>query len=113
MKKTTNEIIVQIRDLLDELEGRPVSNTSIPAAKANSVAKKATGCIGAIENLIGEGFFDEAKNIPQIMEKLKKRGQTSFSNSSVSMNLLNLVKPPRQILERDGSPKKWAYSKRK
>jgi len=116
MKKTTNEIIDQIRNLLNELEGiSPAASTaSLKKSSAESVAlKKPTGCIGAIQELIEDGFFDDPKNMNQIMDKLKKRGQTSFKSTSVSMNLLNLVKPPRQVLERDGSPKKWVYSKRK
>jgi hypothetical protein len=113
MKKTTNEIVAQIRALLNELEGAPAGTAPIQKYVTKSSTKKATNCIGAIQELVGEGFFDEPKGMPQIMDKLKKRGQTSFKNTSVSMNLLNLVKPPKQILERDGTPKKWVYSKRK
>lgn len=113
MKKTTNEIIAQIRVLLDELEGAPTKIEANKSAVIKVVAKKATGCVGVIQELINEGFFDEPKTIHQIMEKLKKLGQTSFTEPSVSMNLLNFVKPPKHVLERDGARTKWVYSRKK
>jgi len=107
MKKTTNEIVAQIRALLNELEGA-TADTS-PAQKAiKNTPKKATGCIGAIQGLIDEDFFKSQKAISQVVDKLKEDGQP-YSRELVSMNLLNLVKPPRKILRRIKENDQWQY----
>ena len=113
MKKTTNEIIAQIRTLLDELEEvssgsiRPQKNTVVKRAP-----KKTTGCIGAIQELIEEGCFDAQKTVLGVVEKLKEEGQP-YSRALVSMNVLNLVKPPRKILRRIKEDDQWQYILRK
>lgn len=112
MKKTTKEIIAQIRDLLDELEEVPVNTTSVPATSAKGTVKKATGCIGAIQDLINEGFFESQQAISQVVNKLREEGQP-YSRELVSMNLLNLVKPPRKILRRIKENEQWQYILRK
>ena len=113
MKKTTNEIITQIRTLLDELEGSPTEiSPSNKVTSARSTAKKLTGCIGAIQGLIDEGFFDTQKAISPVMEKLREEGQP-YSRELVSMNLLNLIKPPRKILRRIKENDQWQYIVRK
>jgi len=112
MKKMTNEIIAQIRVLLDELEGAQVNTTSVPAASVKGTAKKATGCIGAIQDLIDEGFFESQKAISQVVDKLREEGQP-YSRELISMNLLNLVKPPRKILRRIRENEQWQYILRK
>lgn len=112
MKKTTNEIITQIRALLNELERLPVKTTSVPTASAKGVQKKATGCIGVIQDLINEGFFESQKSISQVVDKLREEGQP-YSRELVSMNLLNLVKLPRKILRRVKENEQWQYILRK
>lgn len=113
MKKTTNEIIAQIRALLNEIEG--VQSESIQSQKAvvvKTMPKKATGCIGAIQELIEEGFFGTQKTVSQVLEKFKEEGRP-YSKPLVSMNLLNLVKPPRKILRRIKESDQWQYIIRK
>ncbi len=113
MKKRTNEIIAQIRALLNELEGVPAESIqSQKLAAAKTAPKKATGCIGAIQELIEEGFFDTQKTVSQVLEKLKEEGQP-YSKALVSMNLLNLVKPPRKTLRRIKESDQWQYIVRK
>lgn len=112
MKKTTNEIIGQIRVLLDELEGASANTISVPTASVKGAVKKVTGCIGAIQDLIDEGFFESQKAISQVVDKLREEGQP-HSRELVSMNLLNLVKPPRKILRRTKENEQWQYILRK
>lgn len=114
MKKTASEIITQIRELLNELEGIPTqpSLSSNKANNAKSKPKKTTGCIGAIHDLIDEGFFNKQKAISQVVDKLKEEGQP-YSRELVSMNLLNLVKPPRKLLRRIKENEQWQYILRK
>ncbi len=113
MKKTTSEIITQIRALLNELEGVPLESVqSQKHVVAKLSFKKATGCIGAIQELIEEGFFKTQKTVAQVLEKLKEEGQP-YSKALVSMNLLNLVKPPRKTLRRIKESDQWQYIVRK
>lgn len=108
MKKTTNEISAQIRTLLDELEGVPVEASLIQSKTVKNAPKKADGCIGTIQALIEEGFLATQKTVSQVVDKLKEEGQP-YSRPLVSMNLLNLVKPPRKILRRIKMDKQWQY----
>ncbi len=108
MKKTTNEIVAQIRALLNELEGAPANASPTQKNAAKNTPKKAIGCIGAIQGLIDEDFFKTQKAISQVVDKLKEEGQP-YSRELVSMNLLNLVKPPRKILRRIKENDQWQY----
>ncbi|MDP3901039.1 MAG: hypothetical protein Q8Q38_01750 [bacterium] len=108
MKKTTNEIVTQIRALLNELEGAPADASPVQESAVKTTPKKATGCIGAIQGLIDEDFFKTQKAISQVVDKLKEEGQP-YSRELVSMNLLNLVKPPRKILRRIKENDQWQY----
>ena len=115
MKKTTKEIIGQIRLLLDELEGVKGEMTDTSPShtkKAVKIGKTSAGCIGAIQTLVGEGFLDQPKTVQQVVDKLKEEGQP-YSRALVSMNLLNLVKPPRRALRRIQDKDQWNYIVRK
>ena len=112
MKKTTNEIINQIRALLNELEGAPTGVTPVQKGTVKNTIKKATGCSGAIQEMIEEGFFDTQRTVSQSVDKLKEEGQP-YTKELVSMNLLNLVKPPRKILRRIKENDQWQYIVRK
>lgn len=111
MKKTSNEIISQIRALLDELDGA-THRTQLATNVTKTGAKSVAGCIGAIQGLIDEGFFETQKAVSQVVDKLKEEGQP-YSRALVSMNLLNLVKPPRKTLRRINESKQWKYIIRK
>lgn len=112
MKKTTNEIINQIRALLNELEGAPVDVAPVQKGIVKNAPKKVTGCSGAIQGMIKEGFFDTQKTVLQSVDKLKEEGQP-YTKELVSMNLLNLIKPPRKILRRIKENDQWQYIVRK
>ena len=108
MKKTPNEIIAQIRALLDELDGATNRSVSTKVNVTKTVARSTAGCIGAIQGLIDEGFFETQKMVSQVVDKLREEGQP-YSRALVSMNLLNLVKPPRKTLRRINENKQWHY----
>ena len=111
MKKTISEIIAEIRSLLDELEGVLVGTSLLRSGDiTQKPAKKVVGCIGAIQDLINEKFFETQKGIFQVVDKLKEEGQP-YSRELVSMNLLNLVK--RKILRRIKENDLWQYILRK
>lgn len=105
MTKTKNEIINSIKKLLDELETISDGKEKLPSGKQ---VKKLTGCIGAIQGLIDEGFFDEMKSVVEVISKLKQEGQP-YTKQLISMNLLNLVKPSKRILRRINDGGVWKY----
>ena len=112
MKRTNKEIINEIRILLAELEGTN-HQPLVMEQKINTATKKSQGgCIGAIQTLIGEGFLASLKTVTQVVEKLIEEGQP-YSKELVSMNLLNLLKPPRKVLRRIKQDKQWHYIVRK
>ena len=113
MAKKVDELVAQIKKLIDELaalsdrrtssSGHVTSNKTVPSKK---------GAAGAISILIEEGFFDSPKRLQSIQEKLKEIGRY-YERGLVSMNLLNLVK--RRVLSRqkEGKNKNWQYVLRK
>jgi len=109
MAKKTNELVAQIKKLVDELAALNDGHTPSHGRSHNkkTVANK-KGAAGAISILIEEGFFDSPKNLKSIQEKLKEIGRY-YSRELVSMNLLNLVK--RRVLSRqkEGKNKNWQY----
>ena len=114
MKRTISEIVAEIETLLDELKSFDVGALSSKkeVCVVKKVPKKAAGCSGAIQDLIDERFFDSQKAVSQVVDKLKEEGQP-YSRELVSMNLLNLVKPPRKILRRLKENDQWQYILRK
>lgn len=110
MQRTNSEIIASIRELLNELEG--AGSGVIQATTASAIVpkanKKLSGCSGAIQGLIHEGFLNDPKDVTEIVDRLKQEGQP-YSKELISMNLLNLVKPPRKVLRRIDENKRWKY----
>jgi hypothetical protein len=105
MSKRADELVAQIKQLVEELATLSSSTTHSPKQKLSSSKK---GAAGAISMLIDEGFFNSPKNLNSILDKLKEIGRY-YSKGLVSMNLLNLVK--RRILSRheEGKNKNWHY----
>lgn len=108
------KIAIQIKDLVDQLV--VLSNTT---SQNNTKGKKFLvptnnykGAAGALSMLTEEGFFDSPQNIAMIMDKLKEIGR-HYPQTSVSMNLLNLVKRRSFTRLMDKQTKNWLYVLRK
>jgi hypothetical protein len=112
MKKDAQEIIGEIKNLLDQLagicEGKLIKK-SVKQSKSINIAK---GASGALSMLIEEGFFDEPKDISVIMGKLQEIGRY-YPCPTVAMNLLNFTK--RRVFNRlkNKETKNWQYVLRK
>lgn len=113
MENNAQKIAEQIKSLVDELVimsgGVSTKKQKTQKAKTTSVPK---GASGALTLLTEDGFFDTPRDISTIMEKLKEIGRY-YSQTSISMNLLNLTK--RRIFNRlkDKESKNWLYVLRK
>ncbi len=106
MKKSKEQIIKEINNLLIELASfGDKSHISISKSETKT-SSQLTGCIGVLQQLIDENFFAELKKIEDVLVKLEEEGKP-YSRELVSMNLLNLVrKTTLRRLKRDN---KWHY----
>ena len=109
MKKSKEQIIKEINILLQELSS--TNQTDLVSTKTKA-QKPTSGCIGSIQILFDEGFFDKPIEVPAVIEKLKEMGHY-HKRTTVSMNLLNLTKS--RVLNRfkNKETKKWEYVIRK
>jgi hypothetical protein len=111
-KKLAESIIAQVLELA-ELTGTKVKIKSTKIRhNAGGNKKDTSGATGGIRILVSEGYFDEPKQLPAIIERLKQEGR-HYSNATVSMGLLNLVRERVLIRFRDKGDKKWKYVIRK
>jgi len=115
--RSQKQIIIEIRSLLDELDGSlglekiNLSSTK-KIIKENIKLAPPKGALGAVNMLIDEKFLDTPKEISTILQKLKEVGHYHKS-TAIAMNLLNLTK--RRILNRfqNKETKNWEYVIRK
>jgi hypothetical protein len=111
MPKSPKQIVDEIKCLLDQLISmRPPPAHHTKSSLTSPQLRDKKGASGALSILVQEEFFDSPKDISAVMSKLKEMGRY-YSLSLISMNLLNLTKPPRRVLTRfkDSKTKKWQY----
>jgi hypothetical protein len=111
MSKSPKQIVDEIKCLLDQLVS--VAPSCAHHKKSSLTIPQPTnkkGASGALLILMQEEFFDSPRDISAVISKLTEMGRY-YSQSLVSMNLLNLTRPPRRILTRikDSKTKKWQY----
>ena len=111
-KQLAENIITQVLELA-ELVGVSIETKSAKIQHNIKGAKKDTsGATGGLRVLIDEGYFDNPKQLPEIIERLKQEGR-HYSNATISMGLLNLVRERVLMRFRDKDDKKWKYVVRK
>jgi len=112
-KQLAEDIITQVRELA-ELAGVQVETrlTKIQQMLKRNNQKDMSGATGGLRILINEGYFNDPKQLPEIIERLKQEGR-HYSNAAVSMGLLNLVKERVLMRFHDKGDKKWKYVIRK
>lgn len=110
MKRNKEQIIKEINILLEELASHKSGSNFLKDNVITKSKKATTGCVGALQSLIDEGFFAELKKIEEVLPKLEEEGEP-YSRELVSMNLLNLVK--KKVLRRIKRDNKWNYIVRK
>lgn len=114
MNKDPKKIVDQIFSLVTELaEMAGQKNIQMPKNINKIFIKEKTGgTTGGIRGLVDEGYLDEPKLLPEIIERLKQEGR-HYSNAAVSMGLLNLVRERVLTRFRDKDKKIWKYVIRK
>ncbi|MDD4902146.1 MAG: hypothetical protein PHE24_03340 [Patescibacteria group bacterium] len=117
MKKDPKELAENIIALVMELaelaaggNGKVIAIKTKHSLKGNG--KETSGATGGLRVLIDEGYFDTPKQLPEIIERLKQEGR-HYSNATISMGLLNLVRERVLTRFRDKGDKKWKYVIRK
>jgi len=115
MTRTTNQIIEDMQTLLDELRGQTVgakAGISAPTKKKlSSKRDEFSGCMGGLQFLIQDGYFDEPRTRQDIIKKLAEQGRY-YTPDLISMNLTNLSKKGK-ALTRLGSRGTYKFVARK
>ncbi len=114
MSKDPQKIVEQIFALVTELaEMAGQKNIQAPKTSTKSLPKEKTaGTTGGIRVLASEGYLDDPRLLPEIIERLKQEGR-HYSNAAISMGLLNLVRERVLTRFRDKGQKTWKYVIRK
>ncbi len=105
------EIAEQVKELVDqlvEMSGEKPLIKKTPKRMKTSKKTVLKGASGALQMLIGEGYFDKPKDLSSVVERMKEIGRY-YPRSTISMNLLNLTK--RRTLNRlkEKNTKNWEY----
>lgn len=115
MKKDPKQLAENIIALVSELAGLAgvvLLNEPIKSGRIKNTAKDTSGATGGLRILIDEGYFNDPRQLPEIIDRLKQEGR-HYSNATISMGLLNLVRERILIRFRDKGDKKWKYIIRK
>jgi hypothetical protein len=116
MNKDPKIIVEEIVSLVNELAR--LAGTHVQVSKKTPIvttkktgSEELSGPTGGIRILIEEGKLDEPRSLSQVGEFLRQEGR-HYSNPSVSMGLLNLVRE-RVLTRLRDKDKKWKYVIRK
>ena len=117
MKRDPEQIVAEIINLLSELArlaGAPLHSSAQELLKKSALSgqKDTSGATGGVRLLVEEGQLDSPKKLSEIIELLKQQGR-NYSNPTVSMGLLNLVRERVLTRFKDGEDKKWKYATRR
>ena len=112
MKKDPKKIIAEIMVLLHELAelaGSPidVAHEIIPKLPPQDQKSK-TGATGGVRLLVEEGKLDAPIEVSEIIGLLSQAGR-HYSNQTVSMGLLNLVRERVLTRLKNNENGKWKY----
>ncbi|OGD40459.1 hypothetical protein A3I30_00045 [Candidatus Azambacteria bacterium RIFCSPLOWO2_02_FULL_44_14] len=110
-KQIAENIIALVLELA-KLAGEKIELGQKNHHNPKSSRSDTSGATGGLRILVGEGYFNDPKQLPEIIERLKQGGR-HYSNATISMGLLNLVRERILTRFRDGGDKKWKYAIRK
>ncbi len=108
MKKDPEKLVQEIIGLLSELAKLAGVKTKKVSMVVQAKKIKAKGATGGLRFLIDEGYFDDPKELPEVINKLQQEGR-HYSAATVSMGLLNLVRERLLTRFREKKSKSWKY----
>lgn len=111
-KQLAENIIALVSELAELAGGKIETRLVRTQHSPRGNRKNMSGAIGGLRILIDEGYFGNSKQLPEIIERLKQEGR-HYSNATISMGLLNLVRERILIRFHDKGDKKWKYIIRK
>lgn len=111
-KQLAENIIALVLELAELTDSKIKTRTARISRSPSGSRKNTSGAIGGLRILVDEGYFDSPKQLPEIIERLKQEGR-HYSNATISMGLLNLVRERVLTRFRDKGDKKWKYVIRK
>ncbi|MFA6355564.1 MAG: hypothetical protein WCY23_00480 [Candidatus Omnitrophota bacterium] len=111
-KQIADQIVTLVNELVELAGGKIRINTKEQQPGLGKKEKDMSGATGGLRILVEEEYFDSPKQLPEIMERLKQEGR-HYSNATISMGLLSLVRKRKLIRFRDKGDKKWKYAKRR
>ena len=114
MTRDAQVIVDEIMALVNELaglRGTRAGDSKKSASRGATGSEELSGATGGIRTLTAEGKLDEPRSLSEVVEFLREKGR-HYSNPSVSMGLLNLVRERVLTRFRDKG-KKWKYVIRK
>jgi len=110
MEEKAEELAAKIITLVEELASlvKGTGGKAKSKSKSGLQANAPKGATGGIRFLISEGYFDEPKQLAEVVSQLKREGR-HYPKQTISMGLLNLVRERLLVrLEEEGS-KNWKY----
>ncbi|MDP3786079.1 MAG: hypothetical protein Q8R05_00765 [Candidatus Omnitrophota bacterium] len=111
-KQIAEQIVTLVTELVELAGGRIRISTNEHQRSLGKREKDMSGATGGLRILSEEGYFDSPKQLPEIIERLRQEGR-HYSNATISMGLLNLVRERKLIRFRDKGDKKWKYAIRR
>jgi len=114
MKKTPEQLVEEILALVSELAemAEHKKHTLLKQPIMPKPEKEKSGATGGVRILVDEGYLDTPRLLLEIIERLKQEGR-HYSNATISMGLLNLVRERVLTRFRDNDKKGWKYVIRK
>lgn len=112
-KQLSENIIAQVLELAELAGGKVETRLArIEEDSKRKNTKDMSGATGGLRILVDEKYFDNPRQLPEIIERLKQDGR-HYSNATISMGLLNLVRERILTRFRDKGEKNWKYVIRK
>jgi hypothetical protein len=110
-KQLAENIITQVFELA-ALAGVDLKQSPTKSNRKSEKPKETSGATGGMRLLIREEYFDSPRQLPETIERLKQDGR-HYSNATISMGLLSLVRERVLTRFRDKGDKNWKYVIRK
>ncbi|MCB2230671.1 hypothetical protein KQH82_08140 [bacterium] len=112
MAKTVQDIVKDIHKMVDELaglvEGQGTRRAPAASSRRKADARSTKGATGGVRLLVADGYFNEPRELSEVVGELKKEGR-HYAKSTVSMALLSLTRERLLTRLENKATKNWQY----